>query len=98
MAKDGPRHVKGGKGNWYVHQRGAAPVAYPSRKRAKNAAKSLRNARVRPYYQSSKAYNGKKSVSDDVPGNGCALVALALAGGVLAVLGGAVAGVASLVG
>jgi hypothetical protein len=95
MSNGGPKKLRGGKGNWYVHQRGAAPIAYPSRRAARRATKSLRNATVSRYYQHPANYNGAHSVSDDKPGRriGCPLSALVLLAGV-----GSVAGVvASLV-
>lgn len=88
MANNKPRKVAGGKGNWYVHQRGAAPVAFGSKTSAQNAAKSLRNAKVSRNYQSPSTYAGQHSVSDSKPGGGCAVLTVALVGGALTALAG----------
>lgn len=62
------KKTKGGKGNWYVHQRGAASVAYPNRESAKRAAASLRNAKVSRYYLP--GAGGRHSASDSPPDAG----------------------------
>jgi len=49
---------------WWVHQRGASPVGYGSRRAAWRAAASLRNARVSRYYGARERRSGQHSVSD----------------------------------
>lgn len=56
-----------GKGNqWWVHQRGAASVGFGSRKAARRAAASLRNAKVSRFYLPG-GRSGDRAVSDTPP-------------------------------